>query len=346
MPNAPSLADVNGDGLPEIGIGGVGAAALIYNNTGENKIPLCMSKEVVKIDPKKSDWLKFVVPCTKKMTQKCDDAQKDKKVVCVGGAMDNVAFGDKSNSIDKPSVVLVTNSTFGDLDNDKKWDFIVPMGGFGAAKAFAVGGKRSDFDHHVGAYGAVSGKYLPGFPQIVDDWQFFMNPSVADLDGDDLPEVVVGTAGFWLRAFNKDGKEPAGWPKLTGQWIIPSPAIGDITGDGNLEVVVNTRSGWLYAWKTKGTTKGRIDWESFGHDNHNTRNTATKLKQGISSSELKPKADAGPPTADGGGGGDVDDDGCNCSMTGDSGSAAGLGLLALLGLLGLARRRDDQGGLR
>ena len=345
MPNAPSLADINGDGLPEIGIGGVGAAALIYSGTGENKVALCMDKEGVVVDKKKTDWLKHVVPCTKKMNKKCDELEKDKKVVCVGSAMNNVAFGAKSNSVDAPSVVLVTNSTFGDLNNDKMMDFIMPMGGFGAAKAFAVGGKRSDFDHHISAYTAITGQYLPGFPQIVDDWQFFMNPSVADVDGDDLPEIVVGTAGYWLHAFNKDGKEPTGWPKLAGQWIIPSPALGDITGDGNLEVVVNTRSGWLYAWKTKGTSKGRIDWESFGHDNHNTRNMATKLQQGISASELKPKADAGVPSADGGGGGgDDDEEGCSCAVGAGDSAAAGLGALLLMALLALARRRE--GGLR
>ena len=342
MPNAPALADVNGDGLPEIGIGGVGTAAYLYRNTGENKIALCFDKEGVEIDLKKTDWLKHVVRCPRKITKKCSEEEKaDKKVQCISGAMNNTRFGAKSNSTDKPSVVLVTNGAFGDLNNDRWADFIMPMGGFGAAKAFAVGGKRSDFDHHVAAFSGISGQYLPGFPQIIDDWQFFMNPSIGDIDGDDLPEVVVGSAGYWLHAFNKDGKEPAGWPKLTGQWIIPSPALGDITGDGKLEVVVNTRSGWLYAWKTRGSTKGRIDWESFGHDNRNTRNLATKLNQGIPSSALKPTTDGGIATSDGGGGGGdtEDDEGCSCAVT--AGAASPLGLLLLLGLIvELVRRKE------
>ena len=340
LPNAPALADVNGDKLPEIGVGGVAAAALIFRNTGEKKVALCFDKEGVKIDRKKTDWLKHLVPCPKKVLEKCDVIEKkDKKVVCVGGAMDNTAFGAKSNSTDKPSVVLITNGTFADLDNDRRVDYVMPMGGFGAAKAFAVGGKRSDFDHHLAAYSAVSGQYLPGFPQRIDDWQFFMNPSVADIDGDDKPEVVVGSAGYWLHAWNVDGKEPAGWPKLAGQWVISSPAVGDITGDGNIEVVVNTRSGWLYAWKTTGKSTGRIDWASFGHDNHNTRNLGTKLGQGISSSQLKPGADGGVGDGGGGdgGGGDETDDGCKCGVAGGQvAPPAGL-LLALL--LGLAWRR-------
>jgi len=346
MPNAPALADINGDGLPEIGIGGVATAALIYNNTGENKIPLCFSKEGVDPDPKKTDWEKLVVPCTTKMNKKCDDLQKDKKVSCVSGAMENAKFGPNADTKDRPSVVLITNGSFADLDNDRRIDFLMPMGGFGAAKAFAVGGERSDFDHHIGAWTAITRKYLDAYPRRTDDWQFFMNLAIADISGDDNPEVIGGTGGYWLRAWDHQGKQPAGWPKLAGQWIIPSPAVGDITGDKNLEVVVNTRSGWLYAWKTKGKTTGRIDWESFGHDNHNTRNLGTKLGQGISSSELPPKGSDGGVTKGDGGvtpPGD-DDDGCSCTVPVQSAGLGGALPLALaLCLMLLIRRRARQG---
>ena len=327
MPNAAALADINGDGLPEIGIGGVATAALIFRHNGENKIPLCFSKEGVVPVLTNNDWLKYLIPCKgKDLSQSCDDLEKtDKTISCVGGAMNNVKFGSGSDTEDKPSVVLITHGTFADLDNDLNMDFIMPMGGFGAAKAFAVGGKRSDFDHHVGAWTIVTRQYMQGFPRRIDDWQFFMNPSAADISGDNLPEAIVGSAGYWLHAWDYTGKEPAGWPKLAGQWIIPSPAVGDITGDKMLEVVTGTRSGWLYAWKTKGKVGGRVDWESFGHDNQNTRNMATKLTQGISSAEL-PKTDGEPI-----------DEGCDCSL-GNGPSLTGVALMGML-LLGFALRR-------
>jgi len=303
LPNAPALADVNGDGLPEIAVGGLGTVAQLYSGMGEKKIPLCFDKAGINPDPKRTDWVKHVIPCKgKNLRKRCAELEaSDKTIVCVGGAMENNQFGKNSDTTDRPSVVLITNGTFGDLDNDKIPDLIYPMGGFGAAKAFAAGGKRSDFDHQLGAWNSVTRKYFDAYPRRVDDWQFFMNPAVADISGDDYPEVLVGTAGYWIHAFDKNGKEPSGWPKLTGQWNIPSPAVGDITGDGKLEVVANTRSGWLYAWKTAGSSKGRIDWESFGHDSRNTRNLATKLKQGITSAELKPRQDGGVGPLDGGG---------------------------------------------
>ena len=33
-----------------------------------------------------------------------------------------------------------------------------------------------------------------------------------------------------------------------------------------------TRLGWLYAWDTEGPTWGRIEWQTYGHDLHNTNN--------------------------------------------------------------------------
>ncbi len=179
LPLAPALADVNGDGLPEIGVGGVGAAAAIYRNTGERKIPLCFSEAGVDPDPKKTGWLKKVVPCPRKILKKCDvEEAADKKVVCVSGALDNSHYGEKSDSKDLPSVVLISYGAFGDVDNDKVVDFTIPTAGFGAAKAFAAGGKRADFELHVGAWNTRSRQYLSAFPRRIDDWLFFMTPTV------------------------------------------------------------------------------------------------------------------------------------------------------------------------
>ena len=347
LPLAPALADVNGDKLPEIGIGGVGAAATIYRNTGERKVPLCFSEEGVDPDPKKTAWHKLIVPCASAVTKKCDAAEAaDKKLICISGALNNTAYGANSDAKDLPSVVLISYGSFGDVNNDRKVDFVIPTAGFGAAKAFAAGGKRADFELHVSGWTATTGKFLDAFPRRIDDWMFFVTPTIADISGDNNPEVIVGSAGYWVRAWDRQGKEPKGWPKLTGQWVVASPAVGDLSGDGKLELAVVTRSGWLYAWKTGGNKGGRIDWESYGHDNRNTRNLGTKLAQGIPSSALKPdagvgdggshsSADSGPSVNLGGGGG------CSCSAGGDLAqlNSAGPWLACLLGLAWVRRAR-------
>jgi len=191
-----------------------------------------------------------------------------------------------------------------------------------------------------------------------------MNPTVADISGDDYPEVVSGTGGYFVNAFDGCGRQPAGWPKFTGQWLIAAPAIGDIDGDDLLEVVENTRAGWLYAWNTVGDADGAISWESYHHDNRNTGNYETPLERGSHTvaatpldcsglplpefhrplpDECYPDADDGD--GDGDGEGDADDGG-DAGTGGDGGCSCRaaptgrVGWLALLGLaMLLARRR-------
>jgi hypothetical protein len=71
------------------------------------------------------------------------------------------------------------------------------------------------------------------------------------------PEVITGSGGYYLHAYDACGREPAGWPKFTGQWIISTPAFGDLDGDGSSRSRVGTRNGWLYAWHTGGTERPR-----------------------------------------------------------------------------------------
>ncbi|MEK6606877.1 MAG: FG-GAP-like repeat-containing protein, partial [Myxococcota bacterium] len=197
--------------------------------------------------------------------------------------INNLDFDDLS-TVDPeqaPLITLISNASFGDLDDDGTLDLLAGGGSSLVLTAFERGGRRQDFAHLFGAWSTATGTYLSGFPALMDDWQFFMTAAVADVDGDGHPEAIYGSAGYYLHAFNGCGQEVAGWPKFTGQWIIASPAVGDLDGDGTLEVVAPTRSGWLYAWHTEGADSGRIDWESFHHDNANTGNFATPLSQGV-----------------------------------------------------------------
>jgi MYXO-CTERM domain-containing protein len=225
--------------------------------------------------------------------------------------MDNQPFGAGSDTGDLPSMPLIASGAFGDLNNDGHLDLVLPAAGLKAVAALATGGERLDFDHQLDAWDATTGAFLEAFPRRTDDWQFFVNPIIADLDDDGLPEAISGTAGYYLHAWNAKGVEPAGWPKFAGQWIASTAAVGDLDGDGKLEVVVGTRGGFLFAWRTAGKVTGRIDWESFHHDNWNSGNYHVPLTQGVL--KLEPSS------------------GCGCRAGG--GPGAGLGALLLLALL-------------
>jgi hypothetical protein len=235
-----ALADVDGDGRLEVAISGLAGPPRVYD--GEGYLYRAMQNGTM--------------------------------------AIPENAFGPGSDSVDMPLQVFFTNPIFADLNNDGRLNLLQGGGGLKIAAAFASGGTRIEFDHLLGAWDVASERYLHAYPRRMEDYQFFMSPAVADIDGDGLPEAINGSAGYYLHAWNRHGVEPAGWPKFTGGWIISCPAVGDVDGDGQLEVMTATRSGWLFAWKTTGSADGRIEWPSAKHDPRNTGNYETPLSEG------------------------------------------------------------------
>ena len=191
--------------------------------------------------------------------------------------MNNQVYGEFSESKDAPLYLLINNGVFARFDNGGAIDYLKGGAGFGFAKTFLAGGLRVGFDHQLGAWDTLDGKMLPHWPRIVDDWQFFMNPIVADLDGDNKVEVVNSSGGYRVHAWNSEGIQPLGWPKSTGGWNIASPAIGDMDGDGTFDVAISSRNGWVFVWSTPGSSDGIVEWQSFGHDHHNTNNYNTPI---------------------------------------------------------------------
>ena len=176
-------------------------------------------------------------------------------------------------------VVSVADSNFAiaDLDLDGTLDLIAGGAGIDYMLGRINEGTRTDFDHLVLVWRSSDGRFLRNYPRIVEDWQFLGSVAVADIDTDARPELVVGTGGYLLHAFDARGKESPGWPKFTGGWIIAVPAVGDVTGDGRLDVVCVTREGYLFAWATQGRADQRIQWKGFHHDPRNTGNYHTPI---------------------------------------------------------------------
>ncbi|HIN85225.1 MAG TPA: VCBS repeat-containing protein, partial [Myxococcales bacterium] len=252
--------------------------------------------------------------------------------------LDNFEFGDLSDSKDAPTYTIINNGTFARFDPFGGIDIIKGTAGFDFALTFVQGGQRAVFDHQLSAWDTETGYYVRGFPRVVADWQFFMNPTVVDLDNDGLPEVLNGTGGYMLDAFNYLGEQPAGFPKQLGGWIISSPTFGDLDNDGKLEVVNMTRAGWLFAWNTDGIADAsKIEWQTFGHDAHNTHNYNAPVAQYNNYAGTTDK----PPTVDPPGENQPSSGG-GCTTGGRPQAPGILGLLAIC-LMGLLIRRRYAG---
>ncbi len=226
-------------------------------------------------------------------------------------------FGPDNNT-NQPSFSQMTDQpSFGDMTGDGVPDYVI--GAVGAYYLIALPLVVAlDFQNVIAAWDGATGEMLPGWPRQIEDLQFLVAPAVADLDGDNKAEAIMGSAGYLLHAWDAAGDEPEGWPKFTGNWILGSPAVGDIDGDGYVEVVVSTREGRIFAWHTRGPADQDIGWAGIHHDPQNTGNHETPLVK-----------QAGPPPIE-------DEDGKGCC---EGQSAASLVWLGPPGVL-WRRRRD------
>lgn len=102
----------------------------------------------------------------------------------------------------------------------------------------------------LGAWDPGSGPMRAGWPVRMEDLMVFAEPAAADVDGDDELEILMGSGGYLVHAFDPTGAEASSFPKFTGGWTFSAPAVGDLDGDGRPEIVSVTREGYLFAWET------------------------------------------------------------------------------------------------
>jgi hypothetical protein len=129
---------------------------------------------------------------------------------------------------------------------------------------------RVPFEHLLGGWDARSGDWLSAYPRPLEGWTIVSGPAVADVDGDGSAEALAGSSGYRLHAIGESGREPEGWPKQTGGWLLAAPAVGDVDGDRRLEVVAVTREGWMFVWNTPAPKSSLREWPVFRHDRRNS----------------------------------------------------------------------------
>lgn len=108
------------------------------------------------------------------------------------------------------------------------------------------------------------GNPVSGFPYSMpfNDVNSYSAPVLADVDGDNIREILFGThatsGGGFLYILKNNGTVLSGWPKQTSWWIYGPPVLGYVNDDNIIDILVGDQIGsgtpanYVYGWDKNG----------------------------------------------------------------------------------------------
>jgi len=259
--SSPAVGDVTGDGIPEIVVG----YGSLYSPGDPGGVRAFRRDGSVLWDRTSIDFHVDGVPDPVIGAPAIGDIDGDGANDVTWGSIDGrIYLVNGATGADKPGWPrFVRDSSFSspaiaDIDGDGKRDVVI---GTDAHKEQSPFNTPDGGCLHVFRY---DGTEVVGFPRCVDQ-QIGSAPAVGDINGDGLPEIVVGTGLYWpdrahrVYAFGCDGTPVSGWPVTTDGEVGTAPALGDLDGDGVPEVVVTDDNSGpsgtfaVYAFRGNGT---------------------------------------------------------------------------------------------
>jgi hypothetical protein len=249
----PAIADIDGDGVPEIvvgaGTGGVvGGGVYVLRNNGTLKCAFTA------LDPTYSGWGIYSSPALAHL-----DRTRPNEMQAVFGGFDMhiramrpdcSLYWDKGRSDFVVDTVWSSPAVY-DLDHDGQLDVIIGED----SEPVTINGTQLPAGGLVRAFRGNGVGELPGFPIMLNE-VVYSSPAIGDLNANGQPAIVVGNGRCWdlascatphavteaTFAWGANAAPMPGWPyPMPSQSTrTASPALADLDGDGKLETVINT----------------------------------------------------------------------------------------------------------
>ncbi|RJQ42516.1 MAG: hypothetical protein C4534_09865, partial [Gaiellales bacterium] len=247
----PAVGDIDGDGLKEIVFAGSYGETYAYNDDGTTVPgwPVVTHSSLNYSYPGMGDL----------------DGDGSMEVV-IGSNLKKVYAldGDGTTLSGWPQSTAgyaYSSPAVGDIDNDGAVEIVAGCsmyGGYSTRKLYAW---------------EADGSLMAGWPVTAGStnhtYYGYGSPALADIDADQVPEIVVENDTRYLNAYENNGSVAAGFPRYTGEigaFMTNVPAVGDLDGDGLVEVIAANFGKSLIMWDLPAAATAANDWPGFRHD--------------------------------------------------------------------------------
>lgn len=265
----PAVADLDGDGKPEIVAAGGGSNLVCLSNTGALRWRVKLDGEVdwsapVIADVDGDGSAEIAVGMSNGFIHCVSAAGAMLWKVKLGGMASHFVAAADVNGDKKKELIAAADRTLFCLDGSGRtiWRFSSPAGcsGAGVGDIDADGALEivtSCEDQTVyclNCDGQVKWAYHGGYSG--GGHGGFTPSSLCDIDGDGRLEVIFGDGNGAVRCLDAAGKER--WYFPTGWHVWAQPTAGDIDGDGEMEVLAGFEDGAIICLDSKGAVRWRF----------------------------------------------------------------------------------------